>query len=241
MQTDDMSDAKQSAFQPLLNVPTHDGTQRIIIRWSPTQKDLSPDHRPAEWLNATLEMLKDLIHEEHGVFYRWESKDVGTWRSAIDLKADELREFISPKITYVQSQSMFVFGVSFGFAVKTPIAWKFQESTKQAMRDHKVWCTVSNASCDGGNLTHAGYILMKAPNTTHPIRYLQSLRNRLPENSPFFEIVLLKRTPLEQPIHHLAIQCGENHVIPLTKALSSILTGKGSAAFIPRVVLESLT
>ena len=241
MQNDDMSDAKQSAFRPLLNVPTHDGTQRIIIRWSPTQKGLSPDRRPEEWTNAALGMLKELIQEEHGVFYRWESQDLGTWRTATDLKAEDLRDFISPKITYVQAHGMFVFGVRFGFAAKTPIAWKFQDSTRQAMKTHKVWCTVSNASCDGGNLTYAGFILMKAPNTTHPIRYLQSLRNRLPENSPFFDIVLLKRTPLEQPIHHLAIQCGENHVVPLTKALSSILTGKGSAAFLPRVVLGSLT
>ena len=238
---DDMSDAKQSAFKPVLNVPTHDGTQRIIIRWSPQNKGLSPERRPAEWLTEALVMIKALIGAEHGVFYRWESSDLGTWRSSTDLQADDLREFISPKITYVQAQSMFVFGVRFGFSEKTPIAWKFQDSTRQAMKDHHVWCTVSNASCSGGNLTYAGYILMKAPNTTHPIRYLQSLRNKMPENTPFFDIVLLKRTPLEQPIHHLAIQCGENHVFPLTKALSAVLTGKGSAAFLPRVVLSNLT
>ena len=240
-QKDDMSDAKQSAFKPVLNVPTHDGTQRIIIRWSPKTKGLSPDRRPAEWIKEALEMIQALIGNEHGVFYRWESTDLGTWRNSEDLKAEELREFISPKITYVQAQSMFVFGVRFGFAEKTPIAWKFQESTRQAMKDHNVWCTVSNASCSGGNLTYAGYILMKAPNTTHPIRYLQSLRNKMPENTQFFDIVLLKRTPLEQPIHHLAIQCGENHVFPLTKALSAVLNGNGSAAFLPRVVLSNLT
>jgi hypothetical protein len=43
-QDDDMSDAKQSAFKPSLNVPTHDGTQRITIRWTPQAgKSLSPD------------------------------------------------------------------------------------------------------------------------------------------------------------------------------------------------------
>jgi hypothetical protein len=82
---------------------------------------------------------------------------------------------------------------------------------------------------------------MKAPNTTHTIRYLQSLRNRLPENTPFFDIQLRKRSPTEQHIHHLVVECGENHVAPLTKAISALLTGTGGAIFLPRVVLGSLT
>ena len=108
------------------------------------------------------------------------------------------------------------------------------------MRRHKVWATVSNSSCHGGKLVYAGYLLMKVPNSTHKIRYLQSLRNRLPEHTPFFDIVLLKETPLEQHIHHLAVQCGENHVAPLTKSLSMILKGPGGAVFLPRLVLGSL-
>jgi hypothetical protein len=38
---------------------------------------------------------------------------------------------------------------------------------------------------------------MKAPNTTQKLCYLQSLRNRLPENTPIY-VVLMKRTPSEQ-------------------------------------------
>lgn len=87
---------------------------------------------------------------------------------------------------------------------------------------------------------HAGYLLMKAPNLTHKVRYLQSLRNRLPENSPFFDIVHLKKSPLEQNIHHLAIQCGENHIAPLTKNLLTLLNGPGGALFLPCVVLGNL-
>jgi hypothetical protein len=95
--------------------------------------------------------------------------------------------------------------------------------TKDAMRKHKVWATVSNSCSTSGNLVHAGYILTKAPNLTQRIKYLKSLRTQMPENTPFFDIIQLKRTPTNQLIHHLAVQCGEHHVEPLSKALSNLL------------------
>ena len=152
----------------------------------------------------------------------------------------ELREYLSPQITYLASTGMYVFGLRFGFTKSNPTEWQSLEQTKDAMRRHKVWVTVSNSSCHGGKLVYAGYLLMKAPNSTHKVRYLPSLRNRLPANTPFFDIVLLKTTPLEQSIQHLAVQCGENHVAPLTKSLSMILNGPGGAVFLPRLVLGSL-
>ena len=238
---DDMSDGKQSAFQPLLNVPTNDGTQRITIRWTPTKQGLSPDKNPGEWTQAALLMLQDLFRDEHGFMYRWESTDLSKWIQLSKLTAADLRDFISPSITYVHARKMFTFGLRFGFSSKNPIAWQSQPSTKTAMREHKIWATVSNSSCLSGTLVNAGYILMKAPNTTHRIRYLQSLRNRLPDNTPFFDIQLIRKTPLDQPIHHLVVQCGEYHVAPLTKALSTILTGSNGAVFLPRIVLGNLS
>ena len=238
---DDMSDAKQSAIQHLLNVPTNDGTHRITVRWTPRKHDLSPERNPGEWTQEALLMLQDLFKDEYGVLYRWESQDLSRWIQLSSLTAGELRDFISPSITYVQSKKMFVFGVRFGFTSKTPVAWQHQTSTKQARREHNVWTTLSNSSCLSGNLVNAGYILMKAPNTTHKIRYLQSLRNQLPDNTPFFDIIMNKRTPLDQPIHHLIVQCGEHHVAPLTKALSVLLTGDNCAVFLPRIVLGKLS
>jgi hypothetical protein len=238
---EDMSDAKQSAFQTLLNVPTNDGTHRITVRWTPSKHDLSPERNPGEWTQEALRMLQDLFQDAHGVLYRWESQDLSRWIQLSTLTPGELRDFISPSITYVQSRKMFVFGVRFGFSSKHPISWQHQASTKQAMRDHKVWTTISNSSCLSGKLVTAGFILMKAPNTTHRIRYLQSLRNKLPDNTPFFDITLLKKTPLDQPIHHLAVQCGEHHVAPLTKALSGVMTGANCAVFLPRIVLGNLS
>ena len=45
---------------------------------------------------------------------------------------------------------------------------------------------------------------------------------------------------MEQLIHHLAVRCGENHVAPLSKAISALLAGTGGAIYLPRVVLGNL-
>ena len=116
-----------------------------------------------------------------------------------------------------------------------------RDSTKDAMRKHKVWATVSNSSTTSGRLVRAGYILMKAPNLTHRIRFLQSLRAKMPDNTPFFDILHMKKTPAQQNIHHLVVQCGENHVEPLSQALSAILKGEGSSLYLPRLALGNLT
>ncbi|KAI2503579.1 hypothetical protein MHU86_10866 [Fragilaria crotonensis] len=82
---------------------------------------------------------------------------------------------------------------------------------------------------------------MKAPHLTHRIKYLKSLLTQMPDNIPFFDIIQLKRTPTNQLIHHLAVQCGEHHVEPLSKALSNLLKGNGGALYLPRLLLGNLT
>ena len=231
--------ADRVAFQDNLNVAINDGTQRLTIRWTPKDK-LHHSQRPQEWTSAAMKVLKEILTGNSGVAYRWESRDLATWKSIDDMDESEIREYLSPQITYLASSGMYIFGLRFGFTKFNPVEWQSSEQTKEAMRRHNVWVTVSNSSCHGGKLVYAGFILMKAPNSTHKVRYLQSLRNRLPVNTPFFDIVLLKKTPLEQSIHHLAIQCGENHVATLSKSLSMILNGPGGAVFLPRLVLGSL-
>ena len=235
------SDRKQSAYRPFLNVPTNDGTQRITIRWTPDDEQLSHVSNPGKWTEAALSMMQELFPDEQGQAYRWESKDLATWTPMSAMKPDEFRDYISPAITYISSAGLYVFGFRFGFTTRNPVSWKSQEGTKATFRNHHVWATVHNSSCTSGDLVHAGYILMKAPNTTHHIRYLQHLRNRLPENTPFFDVNLAKRTPADQPIHHLVIECGENHVTTLSKAISALLTGSDGAIFLPRVVLGNLS
>ena len=219
---------------------SHDGTQRITIRWKPTSS-LSHENQPDEWYDAAATMLTELFGSDEGALYEWGSTTLSHSKKMAMLTKDNLPAFMSPKVTYIRTTKTHIFGIRFGFSTKTPVKWLTRAETKEAMRKHKVWATVSNSSTTSGNLVVAGYVLMKAPNLTHRIRYMKSLRQKMPENTPFFDIIHLKRTPDDKIIHHLAVQCGENHVEPLSKALSEILKGKGSALYLPRLTLGNLT
>ena len=224
-------------------VITNDGTQRITIRWTPSV-GLSHDQKPEEWTSAALLMLVDLFGNDSGSFYPWGSKDLSSSTSPDKMNEAAVKEYLSPRIFYARTTKTFTFGVRYGFSTKTPVKWMSRDSTKAAMRKHKVWATVSNSSTTSGRLVRAGYILMKAPNLTHRIRFLQSLRAKMPDNTPFFDILHMKKSPAQQTIHHLVVQCGENHVEPppfLSQALSAILKGDGSSLYLPRLALGNLT
>ena len=100
-------------------------------------------------------------------------------------KQCQLSSPVNFAISYLASTGTSIFGLRFGFTNRTPVSWKVHETTKASMKSHQVWTRESNSASSSGNLVHAGFTLMKAPITTHTIRYLQSLRNRLPENTPF--------------------------------------------------------
>ena len=63
----------------------------------------------------------------------------------------------------------------------------------------------------------------------------------LPNATPYFDVIRMKKTPSAKVIPHLVVQCGEKHVTPVSQALLNFLTGKGTAVFIPRHALGSMT
>ncbi len=158
-----------------------------------------------------------------------------------ELSPGELREFVSLKVTFLPSTSQIIFGARICFAAKSPGQWKNKDRTRQLLNEHKVTMQISNSSTRSGKVVTAGYILFKAARTTHRTRFLQSLRLKLPKETPFFDILQFQRTPMEQKITHLVVQCGENHVSPLSKALSEILTGHNSSLYLPRLALSQLS
>ena len=237
----EMSDTKMPAVTaPLAKASTHDGTHRLTFRWKPKDYQTLASN-PIEWLNSIFDIMNILFTDRDGEFYRWESEDLSHHRTISQLTPADLRDFISPRITSMDSLSTFVFGIRFRFKPNTHISWRNRPQMKTALRDHHLGLTISNSSCSSGRLVVAGYILFKAPNTTHRARYLQSIRNHLPDNTPFFDLLLYRRTPTDDANHHLAVQCGENHVHTLTSALSAYLTGKGTAFFLPRLAFAKLT
>ena len=178
--------------------------------------------------------------DEDGVLFRWESEDLTISKAASSLNPTDMRDFITPTVTFLKSRRQMIFGVRFGF-LSNPKQWQFSERLKSILKAQHLVVRMSNSSSTSGKVVTAGYILFKAPNTTHRHRYTQFLRSQLPEATPYFDLIRNKKTPMDQLIPHLVIQCGEKHVTPLCQVLSTLLTGHGTALFIPRYAFSVMT
>ncbi|KAI2492772.1 hypothetical protein MHU86_21777 [Fragilaria crotonensis] len=225
---------------PHPNIPTNDGTHRVTVKWTPPENTHEYE-KDKKKMNETIhEIVQTMVPPEVGNLYRWESEDLSVFKSAQNMTAVELRDFITPTITMAHSQSQIIFGLRIGFSV-TPGQWVRSNKTTRTFKSLKLEVSISNSSSTSGKMVNAGYILLKAPNTTQVHRYTQFLRSLLPKNTPYFDVVRYKKTPMDQLIPHLRIHCGEKHVMPLCQALLLVLTGHGSALFIPRYALGTMT
>ena len=239
--TSAVSDGKQSVLIPNLNVPVCDGTYRVTLRWK-TSININRISKQQEDLKDEIyEILDDLFDDDDGMLYKWQQEGTDQYHVISSMSASTVRQFISPSISILPSQSMIVIPFRFGFAKSTPSSWRNRASTQATLDKHKVTVSFSNCSSTSGALVIAGFILLKAPMTTHRLRYLQSLRKQLPANAPAFDILLHKRSPSDEMIPHLAVQCGSAHVHSLSELLANLLTGDRSALYIPRFVFSQMT
>jgi hypothetical protein len=235
------SDGKVSALIPNLNVPVNDGTMRITLRWH-TKVEVSRLSKNSSQMTASIyDLLTELFNDEDGLLYKWDDEGMEHFNSISTMSPAEVRSFISPSITIIPSQSMVIVPLRFGFSGKNSSSWRNHQRTKAALDRNNVTVGMSNSKSTSGKLVIAGYILLKAPRTTHRLRYLQSLRSKLPDTTPAFDILLYRRTPLEQDINHLVVQCGEHHVHPLSQALLTPLDGSGAGVYIPRFAFASMS
>jgi hypothetical protein len=235
------SNGKQSVLIPDLNVPVCDGTYRITLRWK-TSLDLTKiSTQSKEMKEGIYNLLKELFADEDGMLYKWQQPGTDQYNVLSKMSPDDVRQFICPSIGIVPSQSMLVIPIRYGFTNNTPSKWRNLASTKTILEKKNVTVSISNCTSVSGDLVIAGYILLKAPMTTHRLRYLQSLRQQLPDTTPQFDILLHKRSPSDQLIPHLAVQCGSSHVHSLSEVLAPILTGDRSALYIPRFVFSKMS
>ena len=234
------SNGKQSVLLPSSNVPVCDSTYRVTLRWK-TTLDIKRISQPAQETKDEIHaLLADLFEDDDGLLYKWQQTGTEERNCISAMTPTEVRRFISPSIGIFPSQSMVVIPIRYGFTNNSPSKWRNSESTKMKLEKHKVTASFSNCTSASGNLVIAGYILLKAPMTTHRLRYLQYLCQQLPSSTPAFDILLHKRTPSDQMISHLAVQCGNSHVHSLSEALATILTGDGSALYMPRFVFSQM-
>jgi hypothetical protein len=112
-------------------------------------------------------LISALMQDEDGTFYRWESEDLVQARTISQMPVSELRDFVSPVISFIKQPSQVIFGLRFAFTSTNPVTWQRSPTVRQAMKTLNVTVSVSNSKSTSGKLVTAGYILLKAPNTTH--------------------------------------------------------------------------
>jgi hypothetical protein len=158
---DSMNTNRTPAFP---KVVVNDGTHRITVKWK--TKNLQEYEHDKNKLNTAIqEVLVALFCDHDGRAYRWESEDLKTSAQISTMTGPEIRDYISPQVTFLKSTSQIIFGVRFGFS-DNPITWQNHPHTKQQLKAKHVDITVSNSKSTSGKLVPAGYILLKAPNTT---------------------------------------------------------------------------
>ena len=235
------SGGKQSVLEQSLNVPVGDGTHRVTIRWK-TKLDLYKASGQTQMIKDEIyNLLNDLFDDSDGFIYPWQQDGNAPPALISQMTPAKVRQYISSSLNILPSQSTVVIPLRFGFSSSTPATWRNLQSTRSKLETHDATVSFSNCTSISGDLTIAGYILLKAPMTTHRLRYLQSLRQMLPPTTPPFDILLHKRTPFDQQIPHLVVQCGNKTVHTLSEALANILTGDGSSLYIPRFALSQMS
>ena len=234
------SDGKQSVLEQSLNVPVCDGTHRVTLRWK-TKLDLFKTSQTQALKEEIYKLLNDIFDDTDGLLYPWQQEGRDTPDSISKMSPTKVRQYISPSLSILPSQSTIIIPLRFGFSSSSPANWRNLQSTRSKLEHHDATVSFSNCTSTSGDLTIAGYILLKAPMTTHRLRYLQSIRQTLPSTTPPFDILLHKRTPLDQQIPHLAVQCGNKTVHSLSETLANTLTGNGSALYIPRFALSHMS
>jgi hypothetical protein len=177
-----------SALVLNLNVPVNDGTIRITLCWKTTVEVSRLSQRSSQ-MNASIHtLLNELFSDDDGLLYKWNDESLENFNSISKMSPMEVRSFISPSVKIIPTQSMVIVPIHFGFTGRTSVNWRNHTKTKSALDRNNVTVSISNSKSTSGKLVIAGYILLKAPRTTHRVRYLQSLRSKLPDATPAFDI-----------------------------------------------------
>jgi hypothetical protein len=234
------TDGKMSALIPDSNVPVCDGTKRVIFRWKVPINLSRISSQSTELQKEIHALINEFFTDEDGFIYDWNEEGLDKHNVVSKLSPSELRSYLPSSIN-ISADSKITVQIRFSFFGKTPANWRNSTSIKEKLAKYDVTVAISNSTSTSGKLMIAGYILLKAPRTTHRLRYLQHLRKTLPENTPPFDILLHNRSPASNEVTpHLAVQCGKKHVHVLSEVLCPVLTGNNSALYMPRSLISDM-
>jgi hypothetical protein len=223
----------------------NDGSLRVTVRWRPENyDDISDDE--VIWNEYATTMLKDIFNHPSKIrFVPWtDTITNANMVNADQITTNALSGLRAPKISFLESRSMCIFGIRICATDKifSSGSWLKNANIKAALEKHRVELTISNSTCDSGPMMVAGTIFLKHPVYTHRLYFLLALRRSLPSNTPYFDIAVHRRTPTGIDCPHLVVKCGEQHQDALTEILSDFLDGKQTTAlFIGTKLLQSMT
>jgi hypothetical protein len=110
-----ISNTHSAKSNPYQTVPTNDGTHRVNVKWNPPESTQAYETDKKKLHDAIYELVSKMVPNTVGMFYRWESEDLVLSKFAHDMTALDLRDFISPAITFLHGQQQIVFGLRIGF------------------------------------------------------------------------------------------------------------------------------
>jgi hypothetical protein len=189
-------------------------------------------------------LLNEMFTDDDGCLYDWSHPGSNRFCTLSQITSQEIRHFICPSISILPDASLVIIPIRYGFAGFSPSKGWNLESTQNALDKYKASVSFSNATSTSERLVIAGYVLYKAPMTTHRKRWLDYLRTKRADDIPSFKVLLHKRPPTgdtTKVIPHLAIQCGESNVHALSEALAAILIGDKSPLYLPWFFFERMT
>ncbi|KAI2503174.1 hypothetical protein MHU86_11277 [Fragilaria crotonensis] len=229
-----------NTYIPHPNKKINDGTHRITIKWKLSKNYLARlEENEDELIYEIHQLITHAFEDEDGLFIHGKVTPHKPQNRYLLSNSMNSNNF-SHQNLLPQSNLTTYLWLTLRFS-GNPSNWKFKQNTQQLMKSHHFNVSISNSTCDSGNMVTVGYILLKAPNTTNQLYYLQHLTNQLPDNTPFFDLIRLRTTPMDQEINHIGVKCGERHATSLCHALTQYLTGNKTALFLPRYSLGSMT
>jgi hypothetical protein len=223
----------------------NDGTQRLTIRWRPASFDILESNSQS-WDTELTTALRNMFHEHTSktAIVKWGEQHTPENNIPLDhVPPEKIRDYLSPKISNLSSTKTFIFGIRLCAPDNHLSSWINREATRELLRQHNMETTISNSKSSSGNVVTAGYILMKHPTHTQRYFYLLSLRKMLPQNTPFFDLAVHRRTPHGATTPHIVVKCGENHLTGLSEILSVHLDGQtnNTALFVANQAVKSMT
>jgi hypothetical protein len=247
MTNDHLSTLSQTSSSTRDFIPVNDGTLRITVKWKPDNY-ASLKNDEDNWNAQAVEMLNDILHLPtmpiQLVPWSTTVQDNLQLLPVSQINASNLCQYRSPKITNIDSFKTSIFGIRISamdkaFSIGT---WLNSPTIKSAISGHNIDLKVSNSTCDSGNMVTAGSILLKHPQYTHRTYFMMSIRRQIPTNSPYFDIVVHRRTLNGIDSPHLVVKCGANHQAILSEILSTLMDGiKTTALYVGTQYIQSLT